>query len=337
MVIALLACSLAAVPMFAAPPSTAPSWAALSVYQFQGQRMPAPGELTDARIEYAVGEQTVFVQRVRFRLSLDQNLTLPIPDPSHVAALGKPGASDGDVRINVYVGDLLLDSFDLAAYRAYNQRLKQTDPTELEPVYHEWARAAAKPALAVGTPSERTPLAADGRQLLTKGLLDPCFTSCRQDYMACIHDLLDGCDQDFNYCLQSCPNYDSDGDGVLNGSDNCLTTPNANQADCDGDGIGNVCDSLNAVYQDATSEKTCWTDKDNHVVYFTFEHHVEKRQHDVSSCGAPDRWVGRVRMDNDCVNISDYDCCYGLRYSITAVGDDYNYWCGPARDHDYCH
>jgi hypothetical protein len=33
-----------------------------------------------------------------------------------------------------------------------------------------------------------------------------------------------------------------DGDGVANTSDNCPSTPNANQADLDGDGLGNACD-----------------------------------------------------------------------------------------------
>jgi hypothetical protein len=35
---------------------------------------------------------------------------------------------------------------------------------------------------------------------------------------------------------------DNDNDGVPDGSDNCPTTPNADQVDTEGDGIGNVCD-----------------------------------------------------------------------------------------------
>ena len=39
------------------------------------------------------------------------------------------------------------------------------------------------------------------------------------------------------------PNGDDDGDGVDNGSDNCPSVSNADQADADGDGIGDACDS----------------------------------------------------------------------------------------------
>ena len=62
------------------------------------------------------------------------------------------------------------------------------------------------------------------------------------------------------------------------------------------------------------------TDKDSHVVYFDFEHHVESRETDISSCGAPDRWVRRIRDTATCFNISDYDCCFLLATSISHGG-----------------
>ncbi|MEM8932783.1 MAG: hypothetical protein AAGE94_16480 [Acidobacteriota bacterium] len=133
-------------------------------------------------------------------------------------------------------------------------------------------------------------------------------------------------------------NDDYDCDGVINATDNCTDDPNSNQADCDGDGYGDVCDGQNATYQATGSVDTCMTDKDDHVAYKTFEHHVEQRQTDVSSCGAPDTWNRWVRQDNDCFNISDYNCCYGLRHSLSAVGDTYQSWCGAGvRNVDFCH
>lgn len=40
----------------------------------------------------------------------------------------------------------------------------------------------------------------------------------------------------------SLPDLDADDDGVLDSEDNCLATPNVDQADSDGDGVGDVCD-----------------------------------------------------------------------------------------------
>ena len=146
------------------------------------------------------------------------------------------------------------------------------------------------------------------------------------------------CDIGYDWCLLGCPNYDSDFDGIDNGTDNCDLTPNASQADCDGDGKGDACDSENSLYQTVIAESTCMTDKDVHVGYDTWEHHVEWLERDMSSCGNPDRWRRRVRADNDCFGVPDSECCYGLYNSITAVGDSVAYWCDyDIRNHDWCH
>lgn len=43
--------------------------------------------------------------------------------------------------------------------------------------------------------------------------------------------------------LRNWPVFDRDGDGVLEGADNCRSTPNPDQADLDGDGAGDACDA----------------------------------------------------------------------------------------------
>lgn len=44
------------------------------------------------------------------------------------------------------------------------------------------------------------------------------------------------------------PANDLDSDGVANASDNCVCVANANQANCDGDASGDVCDSRNELW-----------------------------------------------------------------------------------------
>lgn len=141
-------------------------------------------------------------------------------------------------------------------------------------------------------------------------------------------------------CGGGCGLYDDyDCDGVNNSIDNCTDDYNPGQEDCDGDGYGDVCDAVDGVFQASGSESTCMTDKDDHVTYITFEHHVEQRLVDVSSCNSPDRWDRWVRSDADCYNLSDSQCCKdGIGTSIEQVGDDKDEWCGSLkRNVDFCH
>jgi hypothetical protein len=67
-----------------------------------------------------------------------------------------------------------------------------------------------------------------------------CFTAYDECNRTCSQCL---CQADLNSCLDWCPYTDTDGDGVNDPSDNCPDNANANQADCDSDGVGDVCDT----------------------------------------------------------------------------------------------
>lgn len=309
----------------------------VAVYQFRGDYLGDSATVHEARIDYELDGRVLLSKRFSFSVEAGGAATFLVPSPTSVLGLTVGPATA--LEIHVYVGDTLVDSFDLARFEEYSRHLERTDPVAVDRLVRTYLRQAEEAGAApvVEAPVRLAQASAAGPQVGSKAL-DPCVQACRQEYFDCSRNDGSGCEQQFDYCLLGCPNWDSDGDGVLNGSDNCDTVPNANQANCDGDAYGDVCDGLNANYQDITGEQTCWTDKDSHVVYFTFEHHVEWLERDVSSCGAPDRWQRKVRKDNDCVGISDYDCCIGLRFSISAVGDDPFYWCSAQiRDYNFCH
>jgi hypothetical protein len=67
------------------------------------------------------------------------------------------------------------------------------------------------------------------------------------------------------------PANDLDSDGVANTSDNCLCTPNADQADCDGDGTGDACDPVNEKWVAINSLFSCAWDGDAHLYYWNVQ------------------------------------------------------------------
>lgn len=310
----------------------------VAFYQFQGDRLAdlsLQGEVVRARIVYELDGRTLQTERFSLRLGAGETATFPVPDP---VALREAASGPGALTVHVYAGDTLLDSFDAADFRAYNLRLLQNQGAELERLVARWSRERGASGATEANPAQYAvllgsePLASLGTKSYT------CVLDCGNEYRECIRQGWSGCETGRYYCLLGCPDYDSDGDGVNNGSDNCPEVSNPNQADCDGDGKGDLCDSVNATWQTIIAERTCMTDKDVHIGYVTFEHHVEKKQRDVSNCNQPDRWVRRIRDDNDCFNVPDLECCLGLSSSIFAVGDSPSFWCDyDIRNTDYCH
>ncbi|HEX2251980.1 MAG TPA: hypothetical protein VHQ65_01770 [Thermoanaerobaculia bacterium] len=127
------------------------------------------------------------------------------------------------------------------------------------------------------------------------------------------------------------PANDLDGDAVLNTADNCLCTPNTSQANCDGDGAGDVCDSENANYQQVSNQR-CWIDHDEHVTHYVLEDYWERRFVDFGSCGAPDKYERYLRDDATCAGFpppDEYDCCINL------IVPDHG-WCSQI-DQNFCH
>lgn len=132
-------------------------------------------------------------------------------------------------------------------------------------------------------------------------------------------------------CLQygTC-NRDPDADGVLWQVDNCPRNANANQTDCDGDGLGNVCDPENSNYVRVSGVR-CLIDKDTHVppnYYYDLEDWFDGTYVDQSSCGAPQQIRRYKNNEAHCYNAAPKDCCRAL-----IVNDAF--WCSQI-DQNFC-
>ena len=110
---------------------------------------------------------------------------------------------------------------------------------------------------------------------------------------------------------------DIDDDGFYDYADNCPNTYNPNQADCDGDGLGDVCDSENGRFRSSGQGGLCQIVGRHHFFYVDVRAVSDRLEHDTSSCNSPDRWVIIQHEEHQCAFPPDnvYSCCvknYGL-------------------------
>jgi len=152
-------------------------------------------------------------------------------------------AQDTDVEVTIELDDRVITRmawFDLMETSAHaltqGPKLPDTQSTIRADLLHE--------GLAKGT---------------TRG---PCEDDCFQDRLDCYsacpdRTCLSLCIAAYKHCIGSCgATQDDDGDGVTNGNDNCPNTANPGQADCDGDNVGDACDSNNWVNPTVISTTT---------------------------------------------------------------------------------
>lgn len=109
-----------------------------------------------------------------------------------------------------------------------------------------------------------------------------------------------------------CGDLDGDGDGVISRNDNCPKRANANQANCDGDSLGDACDSSSSSYA-WTSNMFCLALPLNPTPtqygYTLFGTNV-KILTDQSTCGAPQTYGSTSPFTVNCSwNQSPANCC----------------------------
>lgn len=114
----------------------------------------------------------------------------------------------------------------------------------------------------------------------------------------------------YGVCYQ---NPDDDNDGVYNSLDNCRYVYNPNQADCDGDGIGDACDSENADWR-LVWAAPCYIRNISHIYGYKQDRRWQGYYTDDSSCGNPDEYRYEDEQTQYCYGVYSWSgsliCCY---------------------------
>lgn len=142
------------------------------------------------------------------------------------------------------------------------------------------------------------------------------------------------CSQSGSDCTTECSRFgewstcgaggdDNDSDGVADSSDNCVCAYNPNQANCDGDSLGDACDPQSAVWVFVQDLGECDIDR-----------HATGTEWDVQRMGA-------LRYRNLCDNtycsdryvIEEKSCTF----SFWGCGKSYSHCCECWWDYNTCH
>lgn len=110
-----------------------------------------------------------------------------------------------------------------------------------------------------------------------------------------------GCLQKFRLRLNS----DADGDNVSDRTDNCPYDKNFDQADCDSDGLGDVCDSNDSQYYPAQIIRACWIQSGFDSLYTS----DGVQYADSSSCNGPSYWKTVPGPSYYCGSTDLQTCC----------------------------
>jgi len=136
-----------------------------------------------------------------------------------------------------------------------------------------------------------------------------CFTDCMYTCTTshrCDASCTSNCDTQSSCGEYGVCNPDPDGDVWI--ADNCPYTYNPDQADCDGDLIGDACDSVNGSYVAVGDWELCHIVGRSHLGFSDVAGQYEKRWTDQSSCGSPDKWTLLNGEKHDCLQ-AVWSCC----------------------------